>query len=69
MPLIFQLAAINNILLLLCNIKYISAQVLMRGLENVTPTILGQVNRGGALVESMPFDRRVVGLNPALATT
>ena len=25
------------------------------------------VGRGGVLVESMPFDRRVVGLNPALA--
>src|SRR6218665_3262685 len=27
------------------------------------------VGRGGALVESMPFDRRVVSLNPALAAT
>ena len=27
------------------------------------------VGRGGALVESMPFDRRVVGSNPALAET
>src|SRR6218665_978754 len=25
--------------------------------------------RGGALVESMPFDRNVVGFNPALAAT
>ena len=25
--------------------------------------------RGGALVESIPFDRRVVGSNPALAAT
>ena len=25
------------------------------------------VGRGGALAESIPFDRRVVGLNPALA--
>ena len=27
------------------------------------------VRRGGALVESMPLDRRVAGLNPALAAT
>src|SRR6218665_623616 len=27
------------------------------------------VGRGGALVKSMPFDRRVVGSNPALAAT
>src|SRR6218665_210299 len=27
------------------------------------------VGRGGALVESIPFDRRVVGWNPALAAT
>ena len=27
------------------------------------------VRRGGALVESKPFDRRVVGSNPALAAT
>ena len=27
------------------------------------------VGRDGALVESMPFDRRVAGLNPALAST
>jgi len=27
------------------------------------------VGRGGALVESIFFDRRVVGLNPALAAT
>ena len=27
------------------------------------------VGRGGALVESMPFDRRVAGSNPALAAT
>ena len=27
------------------------------------------VGRGGALVESMPFDRRVAGSNPAIATT
>ena len=25
------------------------------------------VGRGGTLVESMPFDRRLVGSNPALA--
>ena len=27
------------------------------------------VGHGGALVETMPFDRRVVGSNPALAVT
>ena len=27
------------------------------------------VGRGGAFVESKPFDRRVVGSNPALAAT
>ena len=27
------------------------------------------MGRGGTLVESKPFDRRVVGLNPALAAT
>ena len=27
------------------------------------------VGHGGALVESKPFDRKVVGLNPALAAT
>jgi len=25
--------------------------------------------RGGELVETIPFDRKIVGLNPALATT
>ena len=27
------------------------------------------MGRGGALVESLPFNRRVVGSNPVLATT
>ena len=33
------------------------------------PSQLVFVGHGGALVESMPFDRRVVGLNPDLAAT
>ena len=32
-------------------------------------TILEVMQRGCALVESKPFDRRVMGLNPALAAT
>ena len=34
--------------------------------QELTPTHVG---RGGALVESVPLDRRVVGSNPALAAT
>ena len=37
-------------------------------LEKV-PDILIFVGRGGAMVESMPFDQRVVGSNPALVAT
>ena len=33
------------------------------------PSTSNLEGRGGALVESKPFDRRVVGSNPALAAT
>ena len=38
----------------------------LRQADSQTAMVNG-VGRDGALVESMPFDRRVMGLNPALA--
>ena len=36
---------------------------------SVVPSVIRSVGRGGALVESIAFNRRVVGSTPALAVT
>ncbi len=40
-----------------------------RGWDRIKYVYCMLVRHGGALVESKPFDRRVVGSNPALAAT
>jgi len=42
-------------------ITYVPEKFVFREVENL--------GRGGALVDSKPFDRRIMGLNPALAAT
>ena len=37
--------------------------------SSVKVALLAPLGHGGTLVESKPFDRRVVGSNPALAAT
>ena len=41
----------------------------MRHQDKIYDQVTIVVGRGGALVESMPLDRRVLGSNPALAAT
>ena len=50
-------------------VKIISGKLPFYFVSNYSDTLKTLVGHGGALVESKPFDRRVVGSNPALAAT
>ena len=52
-----------------CDTVHVSMYVDVMYCNFVIVIVTGHVGRGSALVESMPFDRRVVGSNPALAAT